>query len=151
MLTQPCVYGGSYISIGYLNVNASLKFTLGLYYIVETVCIILSYFIFSIGHQVVVEYHSDATYSLTIGDSTFLSKAHLRKDKESYIVHGNLGDSFFTANVAIIDRTMHIFSGEQNYTVTLPLPEFFKNLEDKQVGGAKTPAYSSRVTKVSKN
>jgi len=94
-------------------------------------------------------YHSDATYSLTVGGSGFLSSAHLTKDKESYIIHGNLGDSSFTANVAIIDRTMQIYFGDQNYAVTLPLPDFFNELEAKQIGGAKTPAYSSRVTKVS--
>ena len=101
------------------------------------------------GHEVEVEYHPDATYSITAGGSGFLSSAHLIKDKESYIIHGNLGDSFITANVAIIDRTMHVFYGEHNYTVTLPLPDFFHDLGAKQVGGAKTPAYSSRVTKVS--
>lgn len=104
---------------------------------------------FSTGHEIEVVYHSDGTYSLTVGGSGFLSSAHLVKDKESYIIHGNLGDSFFTANVAIIDRTMYIFCGDHNYTVTLPLPEFFDDLGAKQVGGAKTPPYSSRVTKVS--
>ena len=44
---------------------------------------------------------------------------------------------------------MHVFYGEHNYTMTLPLPDFFHDLGAKQVGGAKTPAYSSRVTKVS--
>ena len=94
-------------------------------------------------------YHPDATYSLAVGGKIFLSSAHLRRDKESYIIHGNLGDSYFTANVALIDRTMHVFFGDQNYTVTLPLPEFFKGLGTEQMGGAKTPPYSSRVTKVS--
>ena len=94
-------------------------------------------------------YHPDATYSLAVEGSIFLSSAHLRKDKESYVIHGNLGDSYFTANVAIIDRTMYMYYGDQNYTVTLPLPEFFHDLGAQQVGGAKTPAYSSRVTKVS--
>ena len=93
-------------------------------------------------------YHPDAKYNLTISGTSFLCNAHLIKDKESYIIHGNLGESFFTANVAIIDRTMYIFCGEQSYTVTLPLPEFFDNLQAQQMGGAKTPAYSSRVTKV---
>ena len=102
----------------------------------------------SLGHEVEVVYHPDGTYSLTVGGNGFLSSAHLVRDKESYIIHGNLGDAFFTANVAIIDRTMHMFFGDQNYTITLPLPKFFDNLEAKQVGGAKTPAYSSRVTKV---
>lgn len=105
--------------------------------------------LYSIGHEVEVEYHPDATYSITVGGSGFLCSARLVKDKESYIIHGNLGDSFFTANVAIIDRTMHVFYGDHNYTVTLPVPDFFDNLGAKQVGGAKTPAYSSRVTKVS--
>lgn len=102
-----------------------------------------------LGHEVEVVYHPDATYSLIVGGNDFLSSAHLVKDKESYRIHGNLGDSFFTANVAIIDRIMYMFFGDQNYTVTLPLPDFFHDLGAKQVGGAKTPAYSSRVTKVS--
>lgn len=104
---------------------------------------------FLIGHEIEVEYHPDSTYSLTVGGTGFLSSAHLIKDKESYVINGNLGDSFFTANVAIIDRTMHLFFGEQSYTVTLPLPDFFHDLGATHVGGAKTPAYSSRVTKVS--
>jgi len=95
-----------------------------------------------------VAYHPDAKYGLTINGTCFLCNAHLIKDKESYIIQGNLGESFFTANVAIIDRVMHIFCGEQSYTVTLPLPKFFDSLQAQQMGGAKTPAYSSRVTKV---
>ena len=94
-------------------------------------------------------YHSDAKYSLTVNGTSFLCNAYLTKDKESYIIHGNLGESYFTANVAIIDRTMYVFCGEQSYTVTLPLPKFFESLQAQQLGGAKTPPYSSRVTKVS--
>ncbi|XP_065889270.1 methylcrotonoyl-CoA carboxylase subunit alpha, mitochondrial-like isoform X2 [Dysidea avara] len=99
-------------------------------------------------HEIEVAYHPDAKYSLTINGTSFLCNAHLTKDKESYIIHGNLGESFFTANVAIIDRTMYVFCGDQSYTVTLPLPKFFESLQDQQMGGAKTPPYSSRVTKV---
>lgn len=106
------------------------------------------HFVLNVGHQVEVVYHPDATYNLIVGGSGFLSSAHLTRDKESYVIHGNLGDSFFTANVAIIDRTMHIYFGDQNYAVTLPVPDFFHDLGAKQIGGAKTPAYSSRVTKV---
>ena len=106
-------------------------------------------FIYSSGHEVEVVYHPDATYSLAVGGKIFLSSAHLSRDKESFVIHGNLGDSYFTANVALIDRTMHVFSGDQNYTITLPLPEFFHGLGTEQVGGAKTPPYSSRVTQVS--
>lgn len=145
-----CVPCGWIISINLLShtVSCTNKSSLKIIWISNQEAIVSLSIFYLPGHEVEVVYHPDATYSLAVGGSMFLCSAHLRKDNESYIIHGNLGDSYFTANVAIINRTMYIFCGEQNYTMTLPLPEFFHDLGAQQVGGAKTPAYSSRVTKV---
>jgi 3-methylcrotonyl-CoA carboxylase alpha subunit len=59
-----------------------------------------------------------------------------------------IGDSFSTSNVAVIGRTIYIFSEDMNYQVVLPTPEYYTTSKEASGGGLRSPGYSSRVSKV---
>lgn len=99
---------------------------------------------------VLVSYKGDHSYTLTTEHSKEEVDAWGKLTEENGRLHlrGFVGNQNVSASVVLLDNALHLFTVDGEYKVEVPRP--MCNIVDgnKNVGGARSPAYTTTVNKV---
>ncbi|XP_064393739.1 methylcrotonoyl-CoA carboxylase subunit alpha, mitochondrial-like [Halichondria panicea] len=96
--------------------------------------------------EVDVSYRGNNRYTVSMGDSSPMEASSWLE--EGGTVKGFVGERTFQANVALVDRQLHIFTRAGSFSVELPMAEFVQKKQKSEEGGVRSPKYPSTVVRV---
>ncbi|XP_019854923.1 PREDICTED: methylcrotonoyl-CoA carboxylase subunit alpha, mitochondrial [Amphimedon queenslandica] len=97
-----------------------------------------------------VEYIGSDDFNISMDNSQWIPcSGQVRQKAGGLVFNGFIDNEKASADVVTTENTIHCFTNDGNsFSVEFPMPEYYNKSSSGDVGGVKSPPYSTRVNKV---